>query len=489
MQQASNSYEHGSTVTDQEILEVIVNCGRGSVIAPAGCGKTEMIARSALHSQGRRLILTHTLAGVDAVRARLKSIGAHPGNHEVSTIASWSLRLATAFPIRSGLSLTMPNGNEWEAVYAAAAQLIADGYITSVITSSYGGVLVDEYQDCTQSQHQIIDALANVLPCCIFGDTLQAIFGFRKNQIPDWDGEVLRAFPTVAKLNYPHRWDKVGNKPLGDWLLDCRNQLLGAGQIDLATGPSSVRHCKLTEKSRTGRYLEKARLVTTTLAARRGEKCIVIGDSKNENSRARLARTAKAAAIEPVSCKKLSKFAADLETAKGPARLSLVLALVKAIMLKGDVACLQKTAINVADGKRHKPLNDVETACVEISRSQDLRPILHLLERIPQLRRGWIYRRELYSALCWALRDVIARSQPTLADAVWDVQNRRRHAGRRFANRSVGSTLLVKGLEFDHAIIVDVETLKRNDLYVALTRGSRSVTVISESPIVRPCGT
>jgi DNA helicase IV len=46
--------------------------------------------------------------------------------------------------------------------------------------------------------------------------------------------------------------------------------------------------------------------------------------------------------------------------------------------------------------------------------------------------------------------------------------------------------LLVKGLEFDHVIIVDVERFKRNDLYVALTRGARSVTVISESYILRP---
>jgi DNA helicase-2/ATP-dependent DNA helicase PcrA len=97
-----------------------------------------------------------------------------------------------------------------------------------------------------------------------------------------------------------------------------------------------------------------------------------------------------------------------------------------------------------------------------------------------------IYRRELHTALCSALRSVLTGTHDTLADAVWDVQNRRRHSGRRLGQRNIGSTLLVKGLQFDHAIIVDVEKLKRNDLYVAITRGARSLTIISHSNVLRP---
>jgi DNA helicase-2/ATP-dependent DNA helicase PcrA len=41
---------------------------------------------------------------------------------------------------------------------------------------------------------------------------------------------------------------------------------------------------------------------------------------------------------------------------------------------------------------------------------------------------------------------------------------------------------LVKGLQFDHAIIVAPEKLSRNDLYVALTRASRTITVVSATP-------
>ena len=48
----------------------------------------------------------------------------------------------------------------------------------------------------------------------------------------------------------------------------------------------------------------------------------------------------------------------------------------------------------------------------------------------------------------------------------------------------IGTTLLVKGLEFDHAIVLDAASLTRKELYVALTRGARSVTIISSSRFV-----
>lgn len=39
---------------------------------------------------------------------------------------------------------------------------------------------------------------------------------------------------------------------------------------------------------------------------------------------------------------------------------------------------------------------------------------------------------------------------------------------------SIGSTLFVKGLEFDRGIIVHATNMTRKDWYVALTRGTRS---------------
>lgn len=36
----------------------------------------------------------------------------------------------------------------------------------------------------------------------------------------------------------------------------------------------------------------------------------------------------------------------------------------------------------------------------------------------------------------------------------------------------------MKGLEYDHAVILDADTLDAKDLYVALTRGSKTLTII-----------
>jgi DNA helicase-2/ATP-dependent DNA helicase PcrA len=66
------------------------------------------------------------------------------------------------------------------------------------------------------------------------------------------------------------------------------------------------------------------------------------------------------------------------------------------------------------------------------------------------------------------------------------VRDRGRQTGRRVEYRTVSRTLLVKGLEFDHAIVLNADAHNRSNLYVALTRGSRSLTVLSSGVTVSP---
>ena len=60
---------------------------------------------------------------------------------------------------------------------------------------------------------------------------------------------------------------------------------------------------------------------------------------------------------------------------------------------------------------------------------------------------------------------------------------RRKYQNRSTAYRCIGSTLLVKGLEFDHAIVLRTPGWQEDwgthkDVYVALTRGAKSTTLI-----------
>jgi DNA helicase-2/ATP-dependent DNA helicase PcrA len=61
---------------------------RGAMIAAAGFGKTEVIAKAvAEHGGSRELILTHTHAGVEAIRKRLARMNVKANACHVDTIA------------------------------------------------------------------------------------------------------------------------------------------------------------------------------------------------------------------------------------------------------------------------------------------------------------------------------------------------------------------------------------------------------------------
>jgi len=75
----------------------------------------------------------------------------------------------------------------------------------------------------------------------------------------------------------------------------------------------------------------------------------------------------------------------------------------------------------------------------------------------------------------------------TLAEAAEKYQTQFRYRGRPVGRRRLmGTTLLVKGLEFDHAIVLDARSLSRKELYVALTRGAKSLTVVSSKTTLNP---
>jgi DNA helicase-2/ATP-dependent DNA helicase PcrA len=74
-----------------------------------------------------------------------------------------------------------------------------------------------------------------------------------------------------------------------------------------------------------------------------------------------------------------------------------------------------------------------------------------------------------------------------LPQAADKFQSELRHRGRIVGSRKiVSTTLLVKSLEFDHGIVLDASSLSSKELYVALTRGSKTLTIISKASILRP---
>jgi hypothetical protein len=72
----------------------------------------------------------------------------------------------------------------------------------------------------------------------------------------------------------------------------------------------------------------------------------------------------------------------------------------------------------------------------------------------------------------------------TVSDALVRTRNHARVTGRAPNGRVVSRPLLVKGLEYDHVVILDPARYSAQELYVALSRGSQTVTVISDSRVL-----
>lgn len=468
----------------EEFAKLVACEERGSVVAAAGCGKTEQIALATKHSEGRKLILTHTHAGVDALRGRLNRHGVSRDRFHVDTIAGWCLRYAASFPMRSGLASTEPStDDEWKGVYEAATQLLVSGAVRGVLEASYSGLFVDEYQDCSGPQHEVIKALAPQLPSCIFGDPLQAIFDFKGQKPVDWEAEVFPHFPQVGELRNPWRWRLAGNEAMADWLARVRDDLWRGRPLDLNSSPDCVRWVQMPGDAR----LRQGGIIgacKTAMGNAGDGSLVVIGDAANINARAALAQQLAKSGfsnIEPISCQHLYAAAESIEENDGTAKLEAAMEFVAACMTGTEkTAFMDAIQSHQRGGKRGAAkFGDLIALGLSVADGGDLSAVNALLEGFNRWDATRIYRREMFSAMRSALRIRSQRDDCSLAEAVWEVQNRLRHAGRVVGQRSIGSTLLVKGLEFDHAVIIHSSNMTLKDWYVALTRATTGVTVIS----------
>lgn len=80
-------------------VDAVLNASKGLIVAPAGCGKTHLITEALGFAQSKPyLVLTHTTAGVTALKKRLSRFAIPPRNYVVTTIDGWALKIAGCFP-------------------------------------------------------------------------------------------------------------------------------------------------------------------------------------------------------------------------------------------------------------------------------------------------------------------------------------------------------------------------------------------------------
>ena len=189
----------------------LLSIDKGTVTAPAGCGKTYLISDALRRYDGDKpiLLLTHTNAGVVALRKRLTDAGVSTSKYKLSTLDGWAIRLVSTFPQRSELDkdlLLLRNpSTDYTNIRCAAVKLLKYQHINDVLKATYSRIIVDEYQDCSIRQHCIVGYASNVLPTCLLGEPLQAIFGFGHDELANWQNDVTSHFTVVRQLNTPWR--------------------------------------------------------------------------------------------------------------------------------------------------------------------------------------------------------------------------------------------------------------------------------------------
>lgn len=472
-------------MTDLEID--IMTSQSGSVIAPAGCGKTQLIADSLrlLGAERPALVLTHTNAGRAALEQRLRRAKVPATSFRVATLDSWAIRLGQHFPVRSGLvdkvlRVERP-GNDYQVIRKATVGLLKAKHLDTALRSTYSRVLVDEYQDCDMDQHALVVALSKVLPVTVLGDPLQAIFDFSGPTV-GWKKDVLPAFPALGRLATPWRWNNAFAPDLGQWLLEVRKSLLNKVPINLANAPSDVVWIQLSadEAEAHAQRMNAAQFKSPD----KGGSVVIILDSSNKRAQLDTAsRTPGALMVEALDVKDFIAFARAFDPAHS-ASLETLVEFAADLMTGLSAAQLLKRVTSHQNKRSRTEPSALERSAMEFANKRDFSSAARTLIEFREAAGVRLFRPEVFR-LCVSAMEATHRGGTFLEEAI-KARERNRHMPRSVPRSAVGSTLLLKGLEAEVAVVLNPHLLNRRHLYVAMTRGSNKLVICSPTAMLQP---
>lgn len=440
----------------------LLEAARCSVSAAAGCGKTQLIADAVALSDGRELVLTHTNAGVQAIRHRIAS--KKGGNTSVvSTMDSWCQSFIRAFPSLSGTHGIddLPAQDYWPALRVGMLKLMSFESVRAILKASHAGVFVDEYQDCGVAQHQIVAELATLLPVRVLGDPMQAIFNFGSERVIGWD-VVEDLFEPLPSLAEPHRWSKT-NPQLGSAIQ------LARGSLEMGT-VASLSSSVVTLMTASGNLSEDVQLIRNHANQFLGESVAVI--FRNRGQVERFSRASGGAfqiveSVEPdimVECRQVDAKKGD----------EVIDPLVRAV---------QKLAMKSEFERVIKELTGRNILAKAVEGSEESGYAVDTLDALTEV--GFKpFRWELW----WDLRgaiDLWAKGRTLgLGDALRKTRAARSRRGRVLKKWHVGLQHVLKGLEFDHTIVCDSGEDPQL-AYVSISRASKTMAVMGEHQFLK----
>lgn len=453
-----------------------------SVELPAGTGKTHLLAAAVALAAGegkRLLVLTHTNAGVDAIRRRLRDFGVVHSSVRVDTITSWAFTLVGAYSVIAEMSVAdaPPDWTQSDDYLLAATKVARSNSIADVHRVSFDYLFVDEYQDCTVVQHEFILVLAAAIPqSVILGDRLQAIFSFA-GALVDWDSDVLPRFPPTHVDVEPHRWTNH-NVDLGRWLLDIRTMLVPGAFFDFAA--HQVPGLNFVPST------DVAVLVKTAHSFRNFDETVVLLDKWPKDVAGHASRLGGSYTVmEDIGGNFMRAQLRDLPAEGNPLLAHWFALFAKACIvgLSGiDATVQRRLEQNRSVSHYVRPgLEPFLTALDKLRINPTYAGLAEASGTVRGIAGVRVYRWEAWNDTREAIARTAESGEPPLV-SLGQVRERLRRTGRRNENRIASRTLLVKGLEYDHVIIADLSMMKDpRNLYVALSRARKSVSVLGTS--------
>lgn len=471
-------------------IEAFLSANKSIIIAPAGYGKTYTIAEAISSYKGDKkvLVLTHTHAGIASLREKFEQKGLAPSTYHLDTICSFALDLTKTYHVNKN---DIPKESDANALFDYAVEhatiILKANPIKHLLSIKFEHLIVDEYQDCSLAQHQMVLELAKTLKTHLLGDPLQGIFGFRGQQIVDFNDDSFSPFlQNCQLLETPWRWKNAGRDELGQDLARIREKLLAREDIDL-----QEYHSIIWVSGAEDDYAKPQTDIKKELFHELSKGAVIIHPncSSVEPRKAVVKHYPMLQLIEPIDGKDYYSYCQQFDNHSGQALIKDISDMMRKVCNKSCIDNWIKPDGTLKSKRKNEDqaiMSKLVSAINPLLKEKTYLNIANLIVAIARLPEIVIYRKEFIRDIYHTLVDA-NKLGLTASESIVRNRNLLRRKGRKVMQKSIGTTLLTKGLEFDKVVILNAQQF--NDprhFYVALTRCSEKLVVISNTAVLHP---
>lgn len=437
----------------------LLNIDKALIQADAGCGKTYTIVESLKHiTEGKALILTHTHAGVKSIKDKANLLGIKPNVYYITTIHSFAKQYLQAFYVKEDIPKE-EDSSYYDFILNKSKDIFSTSIVQDVIKASYKYIFVDEYQDCTKNQHEIIMLISQHLKTYLFGDPMQGIYNFNgRDLLVNWETDIPKEFNKLC-LDKPYRWIN-NNEGLGKDIKDIRSKLENQDNINI----NAYKNIEYIQDPGNFRTIPEIYNILS-----QNEKVLLIdANSYMLNSRVKFAYkyNMQFKVMEAITEKEFYKIAKLLDNYEKNYDTTYI---------KTVFTTLFKSSIN-------QYLRKFANFQNEYTKNK----LLQVLKTIIQLPGIKLYRHELFYDLCKAISEA-ASNNTTIYQAMCSIRNNKSILGYNPPNKCIGTTLITKGLEFDVVVLLNADKFKDpKNFYVAISRACKKLYIVSPTQQLSP---